>query len=468
MGSRVDRPGRGAARAGRPRTATARSTARSRSSCACPARCSASWSARRSASPARSCRASPATRSPTPGSWASTPARPPSSSSPSPCSACAASASTSGSPSPGRSWRLVLVYAIASLGREGATPVKLALAGAAVTAGLASVTTGIVMTNVDALNELRFWQVGSLAGRYAPILTGVAPFLLLGLVASLGFGRALNGLALGEDVARGLGQRVTPHPGGRVRRGRGAGRRGHRRLRADRLRRARRAARRAVHLRARTTAGSCRTRCCWRPSCCCWPTCSAGWSAAPDELQVGVVLGVLGAPAFVGHRPLRPAVGGVSAMTTTTTTSPLRPRRAARAARHPAPPDARSVVVTGALAAAVAALFVLTMMVGSFRLSAGRGHRLGAAPARRPQRRLRRARPAAADGDVRPGGRPRARRLRDDLPAAAAQPARLAGLRRHHLRRRARRRQRDRAAPGRAGSSISGLALGGAIARRRC
>jgi iron complex transport system permease protein len=103
----------------------------------------------------------------------------------------------------------LLVYAIASLGREGATPVKLALAGVAVTAGLGSATTGIVMTNVDALNELRFWQVGSLAGRYAPILTGVAPFLVAGLAVSLALGRVLNGLALGEDVARGLGQRVT-------------------------------------------------------------------------------------------------------------------------------------------------------------------------------------------------------------------------------------------------------------------
>ncbi|MEU8243003.1 iron ABC transporter permease [Actinoplanes missouriensis] len=102
----------------------------------------------------------------------------------------------------------VLVYAIASMGREGATPVKLALAGAAVTAGLGSLTSAIVMTNIDALNELRFWQVGSLAGRYLPILTGVAPFLILGLLASLGLGRVLNGLALGEDVARGLGQRV--------------------------------------------------------------------------------------------------------------------------------------------------------------------------------------------------------------------------------------------------------------------
>lgn len=109
----------------------------------------------------------------------------------------------------GAALALALVYAIASLGREGATPVKLALAGVAVTAGLTSVTTGIVMTNVDALNELRFWQVGSLAGRYAPILVGVAPFLLAALIAAMPFGRALNGLALGEDVARGLGQRVT-------------------------------------------------------------------------------------------------------------------------------------------------------------------------------------------------------------------------------------------------------------------
>ncbi len=104
---------------------------------------------------------------------------------------------------------IVLVYAVASLGREGATPVKLALSGAAVTAGLGSVTTGIVLTHIDALNELRFWQVGSLAGRYTPILVGVAPFLAVGLLASLAFGRVLNGLALGEDTARGLGQRVA-------------------------------------------------------------------------------------------------------------------------------------------------------------------------------------------------------------------------------------------------------------------
>ena len=102
----------------------------------------------------------------------------------------------------------VAVYAIASFGREGATPVKLALAGAAVTAGFYSLTNAIVMTNVEALNELRFWQVGSLAGRYMPVFWQTLPFIVVGVVIALGTGRALNALALGEDVAVALGQRV--------------------------------------------------------------------------------------------------------------------------------------------------------------------------------------------------------------------------------------------------------------------
>lgn len=102
----------------------------------------------------------------------------------------------------------VAVYAIASFGREGATPVKLALAGAAMTAGMMAVTSGLVMTDVDALNALRFWQVGSLSGRYLPVFWQVVWFIVAGLVVALAAGRLLNGLALGEDVARSLGQRV--------------------------------------------------------------------------------------------------------------------------------------------------------------------------------------------------------------------------------------------------------------------
>lgn len=102
----------------------------------------------------------------------------------------------------------VVVYGIASFGREGATPVKLALAGAAFTAIASSVTSGIILTDVDALNELRFWQVGALAGRGTAVLQQTAPFLVLGIVVAVFTGRALNGLALGEDLAVALGQRV--------------------------------------------------------------------------------------------------------------------------------------------------------------------------------------------------------------------------------------------------------------------
>lgn len=102
----------------------------------------------------------------------------------------------------------VVVYGVASFGREGATPVKLALAGAAVSAALYSVTTGITMTDVGALNELRFWQVGSLSGRYLPVLEQTYPFLMAGIVVAMLLGRALNGLALGDDLAVALGQRV--------------------------------------------------------------------------------------------------------------------------------------------------------------------------------------------------------------------------------------------------------------------
>lgn len=56
------------------------------------------------------------------------------------------------------------VYAVASGGRGGASPVKLALAGAAMNAFLASLVSGIATTNARALDEFRFWQVGSPAG----------------------------------------------------------------------------------------------------------------------------------------------------------------------------------------------------------------------------------------------------------------------------------------------------------------
>ncbi|MER5684641.1 FecCD family ABC transporter permease [Streptomyces sp. NPDC002917] len=103
----------------------------------------------------------------------------------------------------------VAVYAIASRGRGGATPVKLALGGAAINALLVSVTMAVLTTKASALDEFRFWQVGSIAGREAEVAQQIWPFLLVGTVLVLSVARGLDALALGEDVAKGLGQKVA-------------------------------------------------------------------------------------------------------------------------------------------------------------------------------------------------------------------------------------------------------------------
>lgn len=102
----------------------------------------------------------------------------------------------------------VVVYTLGSLGREGATPVKLALSGAAISAFLGSITTAILLIDVATLDQFRFWVVGSLAGRDAAIAGQLAPFIVVGAIMALSSGRVLNALALGDDVARSLGQRV--------------------------------------------------------------------------------------------------------------------------------------------------------------------------------------------------------------------------------------------------------------------
>ena len=106
----------------------------------------------------------------------------------------------------------VVVYGVGSLGREGATPVKLALAGAAITTFLGSITTAILLLDVATLDQFRFWAVGSLAGRDRQIAAQMAPFIVVGTVMALAAGRLLNALALGDDVARSLGQRVGLRP----------------------------------------------------------------------------------------------------------------------------------------------------------------------------------------------------------------------------------------------------------------
>lgn len=104
----------------------------------------------------------------------------------------------------------VLVYLVGGRGQAAQTPVRLALAGAAVSAALMAVVWAVTFLDAQALDLYRFWVVGSLAGRDISVLWQVLPFLGVGLVAGLLLAGPLNAMALGEDTGRALGLR----PGG--------------------------------------------------------------------------------------------------------------------------------------------------------------------------------------------------------------------------------------------------------------
>ncbi|MGN6273602.1 MAG: FecCD family ABC transporter permease [Protaetiibacter sp.] len=102
----------------------------------------------------------------------------------------------------------VAVYAVGSLGRDGATPLKLALAGAATAAALGSLVSAVVLPRAQSLTTFRFWQIGGVGGAVWDRIALVLPALALGVILVLLCARGMNSLALGDDVAAGLGENV--------------------------------------------------------------------------------------------------------------------------------------------------------------------------------------------------------------------------------------------------------------------
>ncbi|PWE54800.1 iron ABC transporter permease [Metarhizobium album] len=103
----------------------------------------------------------------------------------------------------------VFVYTIGSLGRGGATPLKLALAGAATSVAFASMVIAVVLPRGDIAGGVRSWQIGGVGGATFDRILPVLPFLAVGFAISLLSARKLNSLALGDELAAGLGERVA-------------------------------------------------------------------------------------------------------------------------------------------------------------------------------------------------------------------------------------------------------------------
>ncbi|MDN5977929.1 MAG: iron ABC transporter permease [Acidipropionibacterium jensenii] len=112
----------------------------------------------------------------------------------------------------GASGAAAAVWGIGSGGRGRPSPLRLALAGAVMAAVLTSVTQAVLLPRAELLQTFRSWQAGGIDSARFDQIVEVLPFFVVGAGLAAFSGRALNSLALGDEMAAGLGVRV-----GRVR-----------------------------------------------------------------------------------------------------------------------------------------------------------------------------------------------------------------------------------------------------------
>lgn len=103
----------------------------------------------------------------------------------------------------------LFVYLISSLGRGKSTPLKYALTGAATSVALSSFTMAVILPRNDIAGGAQSWQIGGVGGATFDSIQLILPFLLVGYFMSAIVARKLNVLALGEDIAAGLGEKVA-------------------------------------------------------------------------------------------------------------------------------------------------------------------------------------------------------------------------------------------------------------------
>ena len=102
----------------------------------------------------------------------------------------------------------IAIYVLAWHGSD--SPIRMILVGIGLTAALSSVE-GIVLlrVDVDRLQNILHWLTGSLYARSWEHLWALAPWCLILIPFTLLSARHLNALHLGEEIATGLGGRVT-------------------------------------------------------------------------------------------------------------------------------------------------------------------------------------------------------------------------------------------------------------------
>lgn len=100
---------------------------------------------------------------------------------------------------------VALVFTLTTLSKGGMTPVKLALAGSAITAFLTALTTAIGM-KFDVSRDLSFWYAGGLSTMQDEQLKYLVPVVIIGLIIAILLSRSISVMSLGHEIAKGLGQ----------------------------------------------------------------------------------------------------------------------------------------------------------------------------------------------------------------------------------------------------------------------
>nr|WP_231492317.1 iron chelate uptake ABC transporter family permease subunit [Glycomyces sp. NRRL B-16210] len=103
----------------------------------------------------------------------------------------------------------LVVYVIAARGPGGANPIRLTLVGVALSAVLSGASSTLALIDPQTFDRMRYWGAGSIADRPDGTIAAILPFIAAGLLLGLACARPLNALALGDDMARAVGARIT-------------------------------------------------------------------------------------------------------------------------------------------------------------------------------------------------------------------------------------------------------------------
>jgi len=101
----------------------------------------------------------------------------------------------------------LVVLFVGAIGRS-ADPIRLTLAGVAVGAVLAGITTAMTLLDPSTFNQMRGWEAGTFVERGLDVILPTVPFIVGGLAIALFCAGSLNMLGLGDDLASALGAHV--------------------------------------------------------------------------------------------------------------------------------------------------------------------------------------------------------------------------------------------------------------------